>query len=142
MGYVDTFRRLAEAFEEGRSSGTLDTGLVLHQRRFRSMEDPAGEGPQPLPVPEGALEPEPFKGLLDRDAGVPENVEFPYRILAPPGGERSSRGLVLLHGLNERRWEKYLPWAKALVEVRVVGMRRLSGRFGLEPLTGALPGKQ
>jgi hypothetical protein len=32
--------------------------------------------------------------------------------------------------------------AKALVEVRVVGMRRLSGRFGLEPLTGALPGKQ
>lgn len=116
MGYVGTHRRLAEAFEEGRGSGAMDTGLVLHQRWFRSGEEPTGGGPHPLPVPEDALEPESFKGLLDRDAGVPENVEFPYRLLAPPGGERSSRGVVLLHGLNERRWEKYLPWAKALVE--------------------------
>lgn len=112
MNYVDTYRRLAEAFQEGRATGCMDTGLVLHQRRFHSEEM---EEPTPPPS-EDAPEPEPLKGLLDRDEGVEENLDFPYRILAPPGCERSSRGVLLLHGLNERRWEKYLPWAKALVE--------------------------
>ena len=116
MNYVGTFRRLAEAFQDGRGAGSMDDGLVLHQRRFRSAQEAAAGGPLPLPVPEDALEPESLKGLLDRDEGVEENLEFPYRVLAPPGCERSSRGVVLLHGLNERRWEKYLPWAKALVE--------------------------
>ncbi len=116
MSYVGTYRRLAEAFRDGKGAGSMDTGLVLHQRRFRSAEEAAGGGVLPLPVPEDALEPESHKGLLDRDEGVEENLDFPYRILAPTGGGRSSRGVVLLHGLNERRWEKYLPWAKALVE--------------------------
>ena len=116
MSYVGTYRRLAEAFLDGKGAGSMDTGLVLHQRRFRSVEEAASGGPLPLPVPEDALEPESHKGLLDRDAGVEENLEFPYRVIAPAGCERSSRGVVLLHGLNERRWEKYLPWAKALVE--------------------------
>src|SRR5262249_37555608 len=71
-----------------------------------------GAGPRGV----GGLEPESLKGLLDRDEGVEENRDFPYRILAPAGCERSGRGVLLLHGLNERRWEKYLPWAKALVE--------------------------
>ncbi|WNG46605.1 hypothetical protein F0U60_22675 [Archangium minus] len=112
MNYVDTYRRLAEAFQDGRATGCMDTGLVLHQRRFHSepMEEPAP------PSSEDALEPESLKGLLDRDDSVEENLDFPYRILAPPGCERSARGVLLLHGLNERRWEKYLPWAKALVE--------------------------
>ncbi|QRK05635.1 hypothetical protein JQX13_36610 [Archangium violaceum] len=112
MNYVDTYRRLAEAFQEGRATGCMDTGLVLHQRRFHSEEM---EEPTPPPS-EDAPEPESLKGLLDRDAGVEENLDFPYRILTPPGCERSTRGVLLLHGLNERRWEKYLPWAKALVE--------------------------
>lgn len=116
MSYVGTFRRLAEAFQEGRGAGSLDNGLVLHQRRFRSTEALPNGGHPPLPVSEDALEPEAFAGMIDRDDGVEENLEFPYRVLAPPGCERSSRGVVLLHGLNERRWEKYLPWAKALVE--------------------------
>ncbi|HYO52986.1 DUF6051 family protein [Archangium sp.] len=119
MSYVGTYRRLAEVFQEGRDAGCMDTGLVLHQRRFRSTHEDAEfrAGPPPaLLVPENALEPESMKGLLDRDDGVEENREFPYRILAPSGCERSTRGVLVLHGLNERRWEKYLPWAKALVE--------------------------
>ncbi len=119
MGYVDTFRSLAEAFQEGRGNGVLEDGLVLHQRRFRSSE--AREAvdtvsPGELPVSEAALEPDFLRGLLHRDDGVEENLEFPYRIVAPSGCERSDRGVLLLHGLNERRWEKYLPWAKALAE--------------------------
>jgi hypothetical protein len=116
MSYIGTYRRLAEAFQDGRGAGSMDTGLVLHQRRFRSAQEPSGGSPSPFPVPEAALEPESHKGLLDRDEGVEENLDFPYRVLAPAGCERSSRGVLLLHGLNERRWEKYLPWAKALVE--------------------------
>ncbi|PTL77972.1 DUF6051 family protein [Vitiosangium sp. GDMCC 1.1324] len=119
MSYVGTFRKLAEAFQEGRAAGYMDSGLVLHQRRFRSVSEEAEAGTDSFaarPPSPDALEPESLKGLLDRDDGVTENLEFPYRILAPSGGGRSSRGVLVLHGLNERRWEKYLPWAKALVE--------------------------
>jgi hypothetical protein len=119
MSYVGTYRRLAEAFQEGRGTGCMDTGLVLHQRRFRSAPGDEEFRVDPLPaspVPEDAREPESMKGLLDRDDGVEENRDFPYRVLAPSGGGRSTRGVLVLHGLNERRWEKYLPWAKALVE--------------------------
>lgn len=119
MSYVGTFRRLAEAFQEGRVSGPLEAGLVLHQRRFRSEELGDGSGAASLasrPPAVEALQQESLERLLDRDASVEENLDFPYRIVAPAGCERSARGVLLLHGLNERRWEKYLPWAKALVE--------------------------
>ena len=113
MSYVDTHRELTGAFQEGRASGPLDAGLVLHPRRFRSEE---AEARARLGASGGPPEPEAFQGRLERDADVEENLDFPYRVLAPPGCTRGTRGVVLLHGLNERRWEKYLTWGKALVD--------------------------
>ncbi|MET0403173.1 MAG: DUF6051 family protein, partial [Cystobacter sp.] len=112
MGFVGTFRKLSEAFQGGRGQGLMDAGLVLHARQFHSTS----RAPAALAAPGDALAPGSLEEQVDQGDGSEENLSFPYRVLAPEGLERASRGVILLHGLNERRWEKYLPWAKALVE--------------------------
>jgi pimeloyl-ACP methyl ester carboxylesterase len=52
------------------------------------------------------------------DCDVQENIRFRYPLLREstrPGGlRRGDRVIVLLHGLNERSFAKYLPWAHRL----------------------------
>ena len=43
-----------------------------------------------------------------------ENAEFVYPILVPEGKKKYNSAIILLHGLNERSWKKYLPWANYL----------------------------
>jgi pimeloyl-ACP methyl ester carboxylesterase len=50
----------------------------------------------------------------DRD--VRENQRFEYRMLAPAGKGKHRSAILLLHGLNETHWEKYLPWALKLCQ--------------------------
>jgi len=45
------------------------------------------------------------------DGQVQENRNFKYHVLLPRGGGRAASVIFLLHGLNERSWDKYLPWA-------------------------------
>jgi len=46
---------------------------------------------------------------------IEENRIFSYPIFVPSSStKKNKRALILLHGLNERRWEKYLPWAHNL----------------------------
>jgi hypothetical protein len=53
-------------------------------------------------------------GLLGRSfAG---NYSFTYPVFLPDGIEVASGAIVLLHGLNERNWNKYLYWARYLAE--------------------------
>jgi hypothetical protein len=50
----------------------------------------------------------------DRD--IPENREFRYSVFMPASHEKAKSAIFLFHGLNEKYWQKYLPWAEALVE--------------------------
>ncbi len=43
-----------------------------------------------------------------------ENFEYPVFVPDSPNARKSC--IVLLHGLNERNWEKYLPWAYSLAK--------------------------
>ncbi len=45
---------------------------------------------------------------------IEENIHFKYPILKLKGEEKSKGVIILLHGLNERTWDKYLPWAERL----------------------------
>ncbi len=45
---------------------------------------------------------------------INENLSFEYPIFLPPGTTRHEKAILLLHGLNERSWSKYLPWAEQL----------------------------
>ena len=59
-----------------------------------------------------------FRPLLlnTDDELIGENASFIYPVLYPAGKAKSDEAIVLLHGLNERRWNKYLPWAEYLVQ--------------------------
>jgi pimeloyl-ACP methyl ester carboxylesterase len=50
------------------------------------------------------------------DNRIEENRHFSYPILVGHKAGNVKEAIVLLHGLNERDWNKYLPWAKALHE--------------------------
>lgn len=50
------------------------------------------------------------------DDHIQENKTFYYTIFTPLGRPKSDQAILLLHGLNERSWEKYLTWAEYLAE--------------------------
>jgi len=51
---------------------------------------------------------------IDLDSGIKENQTFRYAVFAPARCQKFSEAIILLHGLNERHWVKYLPWAYQL----------------------------
>jgi hypothetical protein len=50
------------------------------------------------------------------DGAIRENIRFRYPVFIPENGRESERFILLFHGLNERKWDKYLPWALSLSE--------------------------
>jgi hypothetical protein len=56
------------------------------------------------------------ESLKHGDVDILENREFTYALFKKEQPERADGVILLLHGLNERSWEKYLPWAHTLVE--------------------------
>ncbi len=51
------------------------------------------------------------------DSKIQENINFTYPVFKPFTLDKSKEVIILLHGLNEKSWEKYLPWAQKLVEL-------------------------
>jgi hypothetical protein len=49
-----------------------------------------------------------------RDEEITENREFTYPLFIPAGVDVNKGCIFLLHGLNERKWDKYLSWADYL----------------------------
>ena len=45
---------------------------------------------------------------------VSENTSFVYPVFVPKGVVKSDKAILLMHGLNERNWSKYLTWAEFL----------------------------
>jgi hypothetical protein len=58
----------------------------------------------------------PDLGSDDPDLELSENLAFSCPVFTPGDRrlEREDSGIILLHGLNERRWDKYLPWGAYL----------------------------
>ncbi len=50
------------------------------------------------------------------DIHVQENRRFRYATVIDRRKKSSDGAILLLHGLNERTWNKYLPWAQRLVQ--------------------------
>lgn len=51
-----------------------------------------------------------------QDALVQQNNDFKIIVLQPINQPVSSQAIVMFHGLNEKKWDKYLPWAHSLVQ--------------------------
>lgn len=50
------------------------------------------------------------------DNSIQENQSFMYTVFAPAGKGKRDKAILLLHGLNERSWEKYWTWAEYLAK--------------------------
>lgn len=50
------------------------------------------------------------------DGAIVENNRFDYPVFFPKGRKKADNVIVLLHGLNERNWDKYLCWAEYLAQ--------------------------
>lgn len=77
--------------------------------RFRSVVQPALGETSHTAVPEG-----PLSGLMLQY--FDGNSDFTYPVFMPGNREQAGGAIILLHGLNERSWSKYLCWAQYLCE--------------------------
>ena len=53
-----------------------------------------------------------------KEEEINENIRFDYYVVSPDAdnfsGNRWNSAIFLFHGLNERSWDKYKPWAETL----------------------------
>lgn len=92
MSYTDDFMMLKSLFEKGMNEIDIgDSGITVFNMGFSSSIAT-------------------MEFMNKDDLSIPENLSFSYPLFAP--ADRSSgKVILLLHGLNERSWTKYLAWA-------------------------------
>lgn len=94
--YSERYTELNNLFQLGNDTKLPGRGLEIRFYRFNSQ--PCRE--------EG--------DLSQQTLNIRENFIFDYPVFLPEGAARSEKAILLLHGLNERSWSKYLPWAEQL----------------------------
>lgn len=96
MKYTERYNELKAIFSTEKSEINIpDTGISILNIKFRSDE---------------------MKDFISQsDSDISENCSFSYPVFAP-ADRTSAKVILLLHGLNERSWLKYLTWAFWLAE--------------------------
>ena len=64
---------------------------------------------------EGLPETEEGSILHTHDSEFTCNEDFEYIVISSSNSAESQNAILLFHGLNEKRWDKYLPWAYSLL---------------------------
>jgi hypothetical protein len=107
--YAELYRRLASVFTQECDCVDLEAaaGTALELRSFDFASRHCDVHSATLGDPG------------DRD--IPQNRWFRYSVVAPkavagPQSGRFDRATILCHGLNEKSWNKYVPWAVRLAE--------------------------
>ena len=92
MEYTKKFNELKSLFDNDKEVICIpDSDIKIHNIGFLSDGSASGF-------------------LNKKDTLIPENHSFTYPVFTPPGAN-SDKVILLLHGLNERSWVKYLAWA-------------------------------
>ncbi|MFW6139460.1 MAG: DUF6051 family protein [Spirochaetota bacterium] len=130
MGYIDDYQYLTDKFDPRKQCIPVpEFQLEVHNLDFHSNSYTILPGEEPFRCSDHHLSfpdlPPAVEKLSDQlnsvgreiDTRITENNHFKYFVFKPTGPVRQNGVIILLHGLNEKRWEKYLPWSKALVEL-------------------------
>jgi hypothetical protein len=97
MDYTRTYNELKAVFNiKEKVIPVTGSPVCIHNVEFRSD------------IAEGDF-------VSSTDSVIAENRSFVYPVFAPTGA-KSDKVILLLHGLNERSWVKYLVWALYLAE--------------------------
>lgn len=94
MNYCQRFAELINLYRQGTDCSMADTKTAIRFFPFGS-----------------ALRPE---TLLPNDKAIEENYSFEYPVFLASDNRKHDEAILLLHGLNERNWNKYLTWAEYL----------------------------
>jgi pimeloyl-ACP methyl ester carboxylesterase len=106
MTYRDLVAACAHANVEGDGGNIPNLDLVVRRLTFTS-EASCSATPTPSDWE--------VEGSNDApDAHIVENRSWHYDVVLPSSCSRAESAVLLLHGLNERSWDKYLPWATEL----------------------------
>ncbi len=126
MQYLDSYLQLRELLKED-SPFLHFEGLDIYQQTFCSAAHNLLPGESTYFCNEHRQTFEQGEDFLDpigdadhmihiHDNQIRENKVFTYRIFMPASKKKSDRAIFLLHGFNEKNWDKYFPWAQFLAE--------------------------
>lgn len=108
MGYTSDFYELSKLDSTNRDMPPQEYGgIVIKKLAFHSRYAGILPGKQKISSGDGA-------SFLQPDQEISENRDFLYPVIKKLRDSDESKVIILLHGLNERSWEKYLPWGKEL----------------------------
>lgn len=126
LPYQKLYYRLKEHFASpGREISIPEFGITISRRKFKSKAADILPGrndyfcaEHKLTFYENPLLPKNSTAgtLITPDTEIECNKEFDYIMMSNDSGTNSDKGILLFHGLNEKKWDKYLPWAYSLVK--------------------------
>jgi pimeloyl-ACP methyl ester carboxylesterase len=100
MSYSARFQELSSQFKIGKNTEIENAGISVVFFPFKSHRSFTGVSGE-------------INSFIISDS-VEENEVFEYPVFVPSDVRRHNEVILLLHGLNERNWSKYLPWAEYL----------------------------
>ena len=121
MKYIDAYKLLKSAINYTDSHIAISDAIDIHNFTFTSKNCDI--------LPDNLLDDTPtildlrnetgiMKEMLGmHDSEVKDNVSFRYHIFSPGNALKAKKIVFLFHGLNEKNWLKYLPWAKYIVDM-------------------------
>lgn len=111
MEFTKSYNELKLAFSLNNTNTVLaGTGLEIRVMQFTSNSS--------LVLPSNGVEEQTAyrQTIASVDGDIMENKSFSYPVFVPSSAGPHGKAIILLHGLNERNWLKYLPWAHYLAE--------------------------
>lgn len=99
MDYVNRYKELNAQFCLGKETVLPDSNVNIRFFQFSSL---------PLSLVTNRIIVQPT------DEMIRENLSFLYPVFVPEKCKTADKAILILHGLNERNWSKYLTWAEFL----------------------------
>lgn len=118
MKYIDLHKELKEKVNYEQCEIVLDENTVVQNLSFTSKHRAI--------LPGGSANYDTYEYctpdsddesdiINKKDAEISENIHFRYHIFHPAGNAKQQHIVFLFHGFNEKYWDKYLTWAKFIV---------------------------
>ncbi|MGE0078559.1 MAG: DUF6051 family protein [Bacteroidales bacterium] len=111
MEFTKTYNELKKVFSLNNERTFVDkAGMEIRIMQFTSNSS--------LILPSNGIDEQTYfhQTNATNDGRIEENKTFSYPVFIPKSDVLHKRAIILLHGLNERSWFKYLPWAYYLAE--------------------------
>lgn len=125
LPYQKLYYRLKEYFTLcSREINIPELGINISRRKFKSKAADILPGSSSYYCSEHKIrfcekenQPPAYSGALTiPDNEICCNNEFDYIFINRPQTAVNKNAILLFHGLNEKKWDKYLPWAYSLLE--------------------------